>query len=114
MRHTIRIPRTTRSRWSHWCAASRAMPSTGRPVMLSWAWPWMFLALPLPWLAARLFAPARTDASNGLRVPIARRDVTAADGAAPVARWRIVLAMVAWLLLVAAAARPQWLGEPEA
>jgi Ca-activated chloride channel family protein len=74
----------------------------------------MFVALPLPWLAARLFTPARSDASNALRVPIALRDMTAADGAAPVARWRTALALTAWLLLVAAAARPQWLGEPEA
>jgi len=74
----------------------------------------MFLALPLPWLTARLFAPARTDASNALRLPIALRDVTAADGASPVARWRVALALAAWLLLVGAAARPQWLGEPEA
>src|SRR5579859_4604904 len=111
MRHTIHIPATTPSRWSHSCAASRATPSTKRCAMLSWAWPWMFIALPLPWLAARLFAPARTDASNALRVPIALRDVTAADGAAPVARWRTLLALAAWLLLVVAAARPQWLGE---
>lgn len=82
--------------------------------MLNWAWPWLFLAVPLPWLVARLLAPARTDASNALRVSIALHDVSAADGAAPVARWRMVLALIAWLLLIAAAARPQWLGEPEA
>jgi Ca-activated chloride channel family protein len=82
--------------------------------MLSLAWPWLLLALPLPWLAARVLAPARSDASNALRVPIALRDVTAADGAAPVARWRVAFALVAWALLVGAAARPQWLGDAEA
>ena len=81
--------------------------------MLSWAWPWLLLAAPLPWLAARVLAPARTDASSGLRVSIALHDVAAADGAAPVARWRVAAALLAWLLLVVAACRPQWLGDAE-
>jgi Ca-activated chloride channel family protein len=82
--------------------------------MLEWAWPWLFIALPLPWIAARLLAPARSDVSSALRVPVQLRELAATEGAAQIPKWRIVLAMLAWILLVAACARPQWLGDAEA
>ena len=82
--------------------------------MLEWAWPWLFIALPLPWIAARLLAPARSDVSSALRVPVQLRELAATEGAAQIPKWRTVLAMLAWILLVAACARPQWLGDAEA
>ena len=33
------------------------------------------------------------------------------QGANPVARWKRIVALFAWALLVAAAARPQWIGD---
>jgi Ca-activated chloride channel family protein len=82
--------------------------------VFEWAWPWLFVLLPLPWLVARVLPPARLPAGAALRLPIALAGLDAADGVAPVPRWRGVLALVAWLLLLASAARPQWVGDAQA
>lgn len=91
--------------------------SAWSPVWLgvSFAWPWLLLVLPLPWLARMLLPPAR-DASAALRVPYGSRlDPIAAAGrvggrgaALPLLAW------LAWALLCIAAARPQQLGAPVA
>ena len=81
--------------------------------MLEFAWPWLFVLLPLPWLAARVLLPARDDAGAALHLPYSLDGMDAATGAAPVAPWRRWLALAAWALLVCAAARPQWLGPPQ-
>lgn len=78
--------------------------------MLEFAWPWLLLALPLPWLAARLLPPAPGDAA-ALRLPHAGIDWPTASDAAAVPPLRRALALLAWALLLVAAARPQWLGE---
>src|SRR4051794_11329501 len=83
-------------------------------VMLEWVWPWMAVLLPLPWVMARVLPPARASVGAALRLPYALSGLDAASGSAPVPRWRKGLALLAWVLLVAAAARPQWLGEPQA
>ncbi len=80
--------------------------------MLQFAWPWAALALALPWFVARLLPPVQP-LDTPLRVPFfqaARRWQQAAAGAR--ARLRSLLALAAWALLVAAACRPQWIGEP--
>ncbi|HST28636.1 MAG TPA: BatB protein, partial [Rudaea sp.] len=81
--------------------------------MLEFAWPWLFVLLPLPWLLARLLPPARDNAGAALRLPYALDGLDAAAGAAPVATWRKWFALAAWALLVGATARPQWLGPPQ-
>lgn len=82
--------------------------------MLEWAWPWMFLLAPLPWLLARLLPPAKSDGGSALRLPLALRGFDLASGGSSVPFWRTLIAMLAWLTLLTAAARPQWLGEPQA
>ncbi len=78
----------------------------------TFAWPWLLLALPLPWLAGRLL-PARRSTTPALTVPFGMRlarlqgDSGRAGGVS--ATW---LAWLAWALLCVAAARPQYLGEP--
>src|SRR5690606_37296808 len=69
------------------------------------AWPWAWAGLPLP----RLLRP-RGDVGAALRVPWSarRQDVAPVGGGAGV---RGGLAVLAWLLLSAAAARPRRLGE---
>jgi Ca-activated chloride channel family protein len=75
------------------------------------AWPWLLLALPLPWLANRLL-PAVRDASPALRVPYGERlQPIAAAGGVSRAGGIGVLAWLAWALLCIAAARPQQLGD---
>lgn len=80
---------------------------------LSFAWPWLLLALPLPFVVRALLPPAR-DSGAALRVPFGTRlDGIAGAGPARIARmpW---LALLAWSLLCVAAARPQQLGLPVA
>ncbi len=81
--------------------------------MLELAWPWLLLALPLPLLIGWLLPRARTATGAALRLPHAGFDLPATRNAAPVPSLRRALALLAWALLVVAAARPQWLGEPE-
>ncbi|MEW6221287.1 MAG: VWA domain-containing protein [Thermodesulfobacteriota bacterium] len=81
--------------------------------MIRLAWPWLLVALPLPWLAWRLLPPAPAVSPPALFAPF----VLAVFGDRPTTaarrrRWTRVLAALVWLLLVMAAARPQWLGEP--
>jgi Ca-activated chloride channel family protein len=74
------------------------------------AWPWLLLALPLPWLARWLLPPARR-ADAALKVPYGDRlDAIALRGGPAAARGIGVLAWIAWALLCIAAARPQQLG----
>jgi Ca-activated chloride channel family protein len=75
------------------------------------AWPWMWLAFPLPWLAGWLLPP-RHSTSAALRVPYGERlDAIASSGGRPRLMRAAALAWLAWFLLCAAAARPQQLGE---
>lgn len=82
--------------------------------MLEFAWPWMFVALPLPWLARRYLAPAEINSGATLRVPSLARftALAAAGGGREHRRLALWVCVLAWLLLVAASARPRWLGEP--
>jgi len=78
------------------------------------AWPWMLLCLPLPWLLARWLPPAQPQGA-ALFLPFAAAVADASLPAGrPVPRPRKLLFALVWLLLVLAAIRPQWLGDPEA
>ncbi|MGB8635302.1 MAG: VWA domain-containing protein [Rhodanobacteraceae bacterium] len=76
--------------------------------MPDFAWPWMFLVLPLPWLVWRLVPAAQVRAA--LRLPQHGLNLEARSGLAR--RHWSPLWLLAWLLLVCAAARPQQLGPP--
>ncbi len=79
---------------------------------LEFAWPWLFAALPLPLLA--LLLPRAPEISHAtLRVPF----FTAVNNPTLLptkqrSNLRLLVAIVIWLLLVTAAARPQFIGEP--
>lgn len=75
------------------------------------AWPWLLLALPLPWLLRALLPPARNTGA-ALKVPYgARLDAIATRSGHARGRDAGILAWLAWALLCLAAARPQQLGE---
>ena len=82
--------------------------------MIHIEWPWMLLFLPLPWLLARVLPPAQPQGA-ALFLPFA---ASVAAGIAPASRGlsrpRKLLFALVWLLLILAAVRPQWLGDPEA
>ncbi|MGD8309284.1 MAG: VWA domain-containing protein, partial [Chromatiales bacterium] len=80
--------------------------------MITLDWPWALAALPLP-LLARWLPPARPRLERALRLPFYRDLPALGTGVAGGGRGlRYTLALLAWALLVLAAARPQWLGEP--
>jgi Ca-activated chloride channel family protein len=81
--------------------------------VFEFAWPWLFLALPLPVLAAWCLPRARRFVSSALRLPHAGLSLPESGIGSALPIWRRLIALVAWCLLVAAAARPQWLGEIE-
>jgi Ca-activated chloride channel homolog len=73
----------------------------------------MFLLLPLPWLLGRLLPPARPQGAV-LFLPFAAAvAMDAKPTARALPRGRQLLFALVWLALVAAAARPQWLGNPQ-
>lgn len=81
--------------------------------MIQLFYPWLLVALPLP-LLVYWFAPPKFNAQqSALRVPFLAdlADNQTLKIAMP-NRYRLWLAAIAWTLLVLAAARPQWLGEP--
>jgi Ca-activated chloride channel family protein len=81
--------------------------------MIHIEWPWMALCLPLPFFMARALPPARPG-GGALFLPFAQTlGLEETAGAPRRARWRHVLFVLVWLALVAAAVRPQWLGEPQ-
>jgi len=80
------------------------------------AWWWMFLLLPLPWLVRRFLAPDYMDKDAALRVPVATEfEGLFGTGVSGSGRWsRLLLLWVIWSIVLLAAARPQFVGEPQA
>ena len=81
--------------------------------MIHFEWPWLLTALPLP-LLVRWLLPANTPLEqSALKVPFLD---DFSDAKTPLIskhqQWPLLLATIAWFLLVIACTRPQWLGEP--
>jgi Ca-activated chloride channel homolog len=76
------------------------------------AWPWLWLAFPLPWLV-RWLLPARRSNSDALKVPSGWHldAIAGAGGGLGRATRATAVAWLAWFLLCTAAARPQEFGE---
>jgi Ca-activated chloride channel family protein len=79
--------------------------------MFEFAWPWLFLLLPLPLLMRRALPPATPGQALRLPQPGLRLAATGGNTVRSVAPWLLALS---WLCLLAAAARPQWVGAPQA
>ncbi len=81
--------------------------------MWSLAWPWMLLMLPLPLLVRWLLPAVSGTTEAGLKVPsFAGFDVLADRSEVELLlNWRLWLAVIAWLLLVLASARPERIGD---
>lgn len=84
--------------------------------MIGFEWVYLLALAPLPLLVRRLAPRARHEGESALRVPFFAR-LAALGGAeekGPARRRLRWLGILIWMLLVTAAARPQWQGEPVA
>ncbi len=81
--------------------------------MIQFEWPWVFFLIPLPWLVRTLFSSAEITKDAALRVPFLDdfKSLTGKSIVEKSSQLKLWLAMFAWLLLILAAARPQWVGE---
>lgn len=79
--------------------------------MFEFAWWWMWFALPLPILVYILPSKTQTQ-SAALRVPQLTQGLEVTSRK-PNKNWLLLsISLLAWIALVGASARPQWLGEP--
>ena len=96
--------------WPAHGLASMADVATTSGLVL--AWPWLLLLLPLPWLVRRILKALPQLPMQALRVPW--YGLVSGGDAGHVKRSVLAaLAVLTWLLLELAAARPQWVGEIE-
>ncbi|MCF6251458.1 MAG: VWA domain-containing protein [Methylococcaceae bacterium] len=81
--------------------------------MIHFEWPWLILALPAP-ILIRWLIPANTPVEQAaLRVPFLEDFVIAeSKTVSQNKQWPLLIALIAWILLVFSCMRPQWLGEP--
>ena len=80
--------------------------------MFEFAWPWMFLLLPLPALVWWLI-PTRKNTRSAIRLP--NLYGLSSEQQTLKSQWLFLTVLaIAWVSLVSATARPQWLGEPVA
>ena len=82
--------------------------------MLDFLWPWAFVLVVLP-LLMRLLPPASESLGAAIRAPFsARWQRLQGEGqvSASVSTFRVLGLFLAWVCVVTAIARPQWVGEP--
>jgi Ca-activated chloride channel family protein len=74
------------------------------------AWPWLLVLLPVPWLLRALLKSAPQSGLQALKVPW--YGLMTGSGSSRLSQPILAaVAAVVWLLLMGAAARPQWVGE---
>ena len=80
---------------------------------IQFIWPWLFLALPLPFLVRVLLPASDKNQDQPLHVPFIDDFNSVPHNASFINKnkWLAILATIAWVCLITAAARPQWLGE---
>lgn len=84
--------------------------------MFEFEWLWVWLALPLPYLIYRYITPAQPRSEAALQIPFYHilSDMTSGQTVATTSTRRLpwVIPSLIWVLLLGAASRPTWLGEP--
>ncbi len=81
--------------------------------MIHFEWPWLLLTLPVPFFI-RWWVPADKPVDQAaLKVPFIEDFILGETQAiSQNKQWPLLLAMLAWVFLVLACMRPQWLGDP--
>ncbi len=83
--------------------------------MIQFAWPWIFILLPLPWLTWYFLPPVKNTNKAALKVPFFSEWIdlnkplsTPRQGKSEPLFWLVLV----WLFLVVAGTRPEWVGDP--
>ncbi|MCG2837721.1 VWA domain-containing protein [Photobacterium sp. WH77] len=74
--------------------------------MFEFVWWWAFVLLPLPWFIYRFTRPVQPEAV--ITLPVLPENLVKK----PVRRWQGILALLCWVSLLGALARPVWFGDP--
>ena len=81
--------------------------------MIHFEWPLLLFSLPIPLLIRWLIPAQITVEESALKVPFLNDFSEGhSQSASQAKQWPLLLAIIAWSLLVIASARPQWLGDP--
>ncbi|MDX8388832.1 MAG: VWA domain-containing protein [Ghiorsea sp.] len=82
--------------------------------MFEFVWMWVFFLLPLPWLVQRFSAVKQIQQQGGLYIPFADELRVAGEAEHNISSSKLLLGLAwfAWICLLLAVARPQWVGEP--
>lgn len=74
--------------------------------MFEFVWWWALVLLPLPWFVYRFTKPVQPVAA--ITLPVLPENLVRK----PVRRWQSLLALLCWVCLLGALARPVWFGDP--
>jgi Ca-activated chloride channel family protein len=81
--------------------------------MIHIEWPWLLACLPLPLLIRWLIPAVNPIEQAALKVPFLEDfGLQQSQYVTQPKKWPLLLAIIAWIFLVIAGARPQWLGDP--
>lgn len=81
--------------------------------MIEFAWPYVFVLIPLPWLIYKFLPASKMNENAALRVPeLSDFQSFQHHSSASLPKFKTLLACLMWLALLTAAARPQWIGNP--
>ena len=88
------------------------MSEMGAVFMMEFAWPYVFLLIPLPWVVYRFLPASQWNEKAALKVPELNdfNDFHHPSSKA-FPKVSFCLAFLVWVALLTAAARPQWIGE---
>jgi len=80
---------------------------------IQFVWPWVFIVLPLPLIFRFMLPSSDKNQDVPLHVPFLDDFNSMSHNAGFINKnkWLAILASLAWICLIFAAARPQWLGE---
>ncbi|KGJ87411.1 vWA domain-containing protein [Colwellia psychrerythraea] len=79
--------------------------------MISFAWPWLFALLPLPFVIYFLPAKKSANQQSALIMPTLINVAHNSQSDQQKRKAPLIILSVCWLLLIIAISRPQWLGE---
>ena len=81
--------------------------------MINFEWPWLFILFPLPFLIRMVLPVSSAGHDSALNFPFLQEleEMMDEPTVSLNREWLFLLAFIAWLCLVMAVMRPQWLGE---